>query len=223
MTAQGRTEVALHAARSHSTDSFQPQPLTDMDLLAVLSLLAVVVASFAQKQCDLAVLFESHCPDSRNFIHQRLVPLWHKLEPHCTLDLVPFGKARSTEDGFVCQHGEKECRGNMVLSCALARLSPGRQQLDFASCFMGDPDFGGQDCATKSGLNWEDVQGCMSSEEGNRLQLEAETKSYSIRMSRFVPTVMINKNYKHSDQNQAIRGDFGDLMCQYVDSTELCS
>lgn len=44
-------------------------------------------------QCDLRVLFESHCPDSKDFIHQQLVPVWHLLEPHCTLELVPFGKA----------------------------------------------------------------------------------------------------------------------------------
>lgn len=50
---------------------------------------------------------------------------------------------QSTATGFTCQHGEKECKGNMVMSCAYQKLSPGRKQLDFTSCFMADPDHGG--------------------------------------------------------------------------------
>ncbi|XP_046672576.1 GILT-like protein 1 isoform X2 [Homalodisca vitripennis] len=189
----------------------------------LVAFLATVAVTLAQNQCDVTVLYESHCPDSRNFIHHDLVPIWHMLEPHCSLDLVPFGKARSTESGFVCQHGAKECRGNMVMSCALRKLPAGRQQLDFVSCYMGDPDYGGPQCAEKSGLSWTDIEACMQSGEGTQLQKEAEAKSYSIRMSRFVPTVILNDVFNPTDHNEAVGGKFNKLMCRYTSSSDICS
>jgi len=144
------------------------------------------------------------------------------MEQHCSLQLVPFGKASSTSSGFTCQHGQKECRGNMIMSCALARLPAGRQQLDFTSCFMGDPNSGGPSCCEKSGLQWTEIENCLTSGEGRTLQLEAEKASYPISRSRFVPTIVINGKYKANDQSDAVGGNFQQLMCRYNRNIGYC-
>ncbi|XP_046677201.1 gamma-interferon-inducible lysosomal thiol reductase-like [Homalodisca vitripennis] len=194
-----------------------------LTVTGLVALLATFAVALTPNQCNLTVLYESHCSDSRKFIRNVLAPVWPLLETHCTLELVPFGKARSNESGFVCHHGEKECKSNMVMSCAMRNLLSSRQQMDFVSCYMGDPDYGGIQCAEKTGLSWADVKACMQSGEGTQLQKEAEAKSYATRISHYVPTVVINKVYKPTEQNEAVRGKFNEVMCRYTRSSDICS
>lgn len=40
----------------------------------------------------------------------------------------------------MCQHGERECRGNLMQSCALSLLSPSGPKMEFVSCVMSSTD-----------------------------------------------------------------------------------
>jgi hypothetical protein len=42
--------------------------------------------------------------------------------------------------GFVCQHGERECKGNLMQSCALSLLDPSGPQMEFVYCVMSSND-----------------------------------------------------------------------------------
>jgi hypothetical protein len=42
--------------------------------------------------------------------------------------------------GFICQHGERECRGNLMQSCALSLLGPSGPQMEFVYCVMSSTD-----------------------------------------------------------------------------------
>uniref|UniRef100_A0A3B5LB22 Gamma-interferon-inducible lysosomal thiol reductase n=1 Tax=Xiphophorus couchianus TaxID=32473 RepID=A0A3B5LB22_9TELE len=65
----------------------------------------------------LTLYYESLCPDCRRFITKQLFPTWTMLQDIMSLTLVPYGNAKevlSVNSPFSCQHGEPECRGNMI-------------------------------------------------------------------------------------------------------------
>lgn len=92
---------------------------------------------------------------------------------------------------FNCQHGQRECDGNMFQSCVLDVIGSDNQDLQtkFVVCAM-DFSQNPQNCAKFSGVNLNKVNECMTSNKGIELQLKAETDSTRvIRRSGFVPTV----------------------------------
>ncbi|PWA21159.1 hypothetical protein CCH79_00009379, partial [Gambusia affinis] len=94
--------------------------------------LEIAIECKVQKQCmelgaikpnqtvprvGLALYYESLCPDCRRFITKQLFPTWTMLQDIMSLTLVPYGNAKevlSVNGPFSCQHGEPECRGNMI-------------------------------------------------------------------------------------------------------------
>ncbi|KAM4574157.1 gamma-interferon-inducible lysosomal thiol reductase isoform 2-T2 [Fundulus diaphanus] len=99
--------------------------------------LEIAVECKVQKQCmelsaikpnqtvprvALTLYYESLCPDCRYFITQQLFPTWTMLQDILSLTLVPYGNAKeilSANGPFSCQHGEPECRGNMIEACII--------------------------------------------------------------------------------------------------------
>jgi len=55
-----------------------------------------------------------------------------EFEKICDYKIWPYGNAKERKDGdkwvFTCQHGEKECYGNLLQTCALNKL-PGNPYL----------------------------------------------------------------------------------------------
>lgn len=43
-------------------------------------------------------------------------------------------------DGFICQHGNKECLGNTIDNCVLHRIQDPLIQVAYVNCAMEDPD-----------------------------------------------------------------------------------
>ncbi|XP_015037814.1 gamma-interferon-inducible lysosomal thiol reductase isoform X1 [Drosophila miranda] len=170
---------------------------------------------FQLKQLHITLLYESLCPDSRNFMHQ-LGPVHEELQQYMDIQLVPFGKSRSEQGGaiFHCQHGPAECEGNRVQSCVISSTANQSAQVKFVVCQMFALDSSRADqCASEAGL-LTDVDHCADSETGTKLQLQAElvTKSYQ---PSFIPTIVYNGVFNQQLQDHSLR-DFRGTVCHLL-------
>ncbi|XP_016975668.2 gamma-interferon-inducible lysosomal thiol reductase isoform X1 [Drosophila rhopaloa] len=164
------------------------------------------------KQLHVTLLYESLCPDTRNFMHQ-LGPVYKEFQDYIDILLVPFGKAQSERNGaiFHCQHGPAECKGNRLQGCVINSTANQAAQVQFVVCQMLAPDYSRIDqCANEAGLLTDVVQ-CLSSETGTKLQLQAElvTKKYS---PSFIPTIVYNGVFDQQLQDHSLR-DFRGTVC----------
>merc|ERR1719424_1482938 len=88
----------------------------------------------------------------------------------------PFGNGKETPSTngtwtFSCQHGSRECIGNLVEACAAKYHPETADHLPFILCLEKiDPSKAGEACATKQGWSdWDDIHTCASGAEGNAL------------------------------------------------------
>merc|ERR1712024_88980 len=80
-------------------------------------LLLMAPSSLLALKMDL--YYESPCPDSTRFISNQVPKMWAALSQEVSINFVPYGFASTIEDEdgelhFECQHGERECAGNIV-------------------------------------------------------------------------------------------------------------
>nr|XP_023024219.1 GILT-like protein 1 [Leptinotarsa decemlineata] len=109
----------------------------------VLAFSVLCVSQNYASTVTISVYYESLCSDSVKFFKEQLGITHDSFEGKVEVDLIPFGKANFTkEDGnytFTCQHGELECHGNKVHSCAL-KLGTGSNGTQFVMCAMNSSD-----------------------------------------------------------------------------------
>ncbi|XP_074038747.1 gamma-interferon-inducible lysosomal thiol reductase-like protein [Leptinotarsa decemlineata] len=161
----------------------------------------------------ISVYYESLCPDSVKFFKEQLGITHDSFEGKVEVDLIPFGNANFTkEDGnytFTCQHGELECHGNKVHSCAL-KLGTGSNGTQFVMCAMNSSDASDdknlKKCASEHNIEWESIQECVNSEEGDEWLAEYGNRTYSVKPKiSFIPTIIFNNIYKEPLQNIALK------------------
>ncbi|XP_013773428.1 GILT-like protein 1 [Limulus polyphemus] len=198
-----------------------------MGLLTLLSrfLMATLVAQYVgaktYEPVMVSVYYEALCPDSIDFVLEQLWPTYKKIPKIIQLDLVPHGKARTRmlNDGtwfFSCQHGENECYGNLVQTCAIQLLNNTDQSLSFIHCAMSSPhpNSAGPKCADKLKLAYEPISKCVNSEQGNKWQHKMAEKTDKQKLLHdFVPRIVINGEYSRKNQNKALY-DFTGLVCK---------
>ena len=107
----------------------------------------------------------------------------------------------SFKEHITCQHGEDECFGNLIETCALhvgRNTTDGymtRASADFIECFLGE-NKGKKDstlrCATRAGIDYDKIMSCVNSNEGTALLSEeaVETNDYGVHPG--VPYVLVN-------------------------------
>ncbi|KAL7740148.1 hypothetical protein ACLKA6_003865 [Drosophila palustris] len=164
------------------------------------------------EKLHITLLYESLCPDSRNFMRQ-LGPVYEELGPYIDIELVPFGKSASENNGalFHCQHGPAECEGNRLQSCVISSTNNQANQVKFVICQMFASDYANADkCASDAGL-LTDVEHCMKTETGTKLQLQAELVTNRYRPS-FVPTIVYNHVFSQQLQDKSLR-NFRSTVC----------
>lgn len=91
----------------------------------------------------LEVFIESMCPDTARFIGNSLKQLaLPDIDKVLEIELIPFGKATAqlSTNGvdFTCQHGVKECYGNMMQSCGLKYLESTKDKITFIACMESE-------------------------------------------------------------------------------------
>ncbi|KAH6940661.1 hypothetical protein HPB50_004080 [Hyalomma asiaticum] len=148
------------------------------------------------------VFYETYCPDSRNFVLEQLNSTYAELSNIMQLQLVPYGKASRRElpnkwYSFDCQHGDKECYGNLLQTCVIKHYPEPSQHLPLVVCMFSarNPNRAYESCAKKQGFDLEALQKCVSGKEGNDLQLRFAEWTESVNGKGrldFVPWIRMN-------------------------------
>merc|ERR1712002_460041 len=149
----------------------------NLKMLAAFLLLCVALRCSAQT-VQIDVIYESLCPDSTRFISQQIPPMYEAIGQHVEIRFRPYGFATTTEvDGsyvFECQHGERECNGNIVQACAVQYTSDQDTLVSLITCMMSSPapDQAGPECFEQFGVDYQPILNCIESGEGDQLHAE---------------------------------------------------
>ncbi|XP_034039543.1 gamma-interferon-inducible lysosomal thiol reductase-like [Thalassophryne amazonica] len=159
---------------------------------------------------QLVLYYESLCPACRWFITQMLFPTWVMLKDILSVTLVPFGNAFETFDGqhyiFTCQHGTKECLGNMIETCMLNMT--GDVAFQIINCMESAVDVIGaaQSCLQliSPTVSWESIMTCVKGPVGNQLMHQNALKTNALSPPhKYVPWVTINGEHTDDLQSKA--------------------
>lgn len=83
---------------------------------------------------------ESLCPDCLVFVNKslRAAATTKDFWKICEFNIFPYGNARRAQNGsqwaYTCQHGVKECQGNLIEACAAKKFDFYIQGLPFIIC-----------------------------------------------------------------------------------------
>jgi len=171
-------------------------------MILELSLLwAAVLPAPAAARLSIDIYYESLCPDSTRFISQQIPPVWNALQSEIEINFNPYGLAETTvaEDGsyeFECQHGERECYGNIVQACTVAHTPDAATRTTLIVCMMSAsaPDQAGPDCFAQAGIDFEPIQTCIESGEGAALHAQyGETQNAQDPRPNNVPWINLDQ------------------------------
>ncbi|TNN38481.1 Gamma-interferon-inducible lysosomal thiol reductase [Liparis tanakae] len=161
--------------------------------------LEISIACHVEKQCmelnatrtsqavppvSVVLYYESLCPACRAFISGQLFPTWTMLQDIMSVTLVPYGNAKeipSADSPFTCQHGEPECRGNLIQACIVHLTGPSAFQIIY--CMESSVDVVGA----------AHVASCWTGALGNRLMHANAVMTRALRPAHTrVPWVTVN-------------------------------
>lgn len=154
---------------------------------------------------------ESLCPDCLAFIRGSLTTAANTADfwKICEFNFFPYGNAKRTQNGsswaFTCQHGVRECQGNLIEACALKKFDYYSKGLPFTLCLeQNTTDFiaQGQRCATKYGLDWSTINTCATGSEGNKLMYDVAVATEKLNPAHtYVPWIVVNDKHSTSSEN----------------------
>merc|ERR1712107_217245 len=121
----------------------------------------------------LGVVYESLCPYSRQFIREQVHPAYTALSEFFDVEFIAYGGASThgnAEDGhtFDCQHGPRECAGNIVQGCTVHHVTDMMMQVELLNCMSAasKPEEAGPECFAQFGVDWAPIQACIDGPEG---------------------------------------------------------
>ncbi|XP_050716203.1 GILT-like protein 1 [Eriocheir sinensis] len=143
--------------------------------------------------------YETLCPYSIEFVVDQLYPTWSVLKDIMEVEMFPFGNANYAADGdgwsFACQHGDDECRGNMIHACAKDHFNDINLEMEFVNCLLSAdyPPNAGAKCAAEVGQDWAPLDACVNSLEGQNLLHAVALQQEQLDPSLyFVPWIIVN-------------------------------
>jgi interferon gamma-inducible protein 30 len=158
---------------------------------------------------------ESLCPDCLAFITTSLKKAVNTADfwKICEFNLIPYGNARRVQNGtnwaYTCQHGVKECQGNLIEACAIKNYDYYSKGLPFALCLEDNTtDFvaQGQRCATKYGLSWAEINTCATGAEGNKYMYDFAVATEKLNPAhQYVPWIVVNDRHSTTSENAIIK------------------
>jgi interferon gamma-inducible protein 30 len=137
----------------------------------------------------------------------------------CEFNFYPYGNARRTQNGsswaFTCQHGAKECQGNLIEACATRKFDFYSQGLPFSICLEDNTtDFiaQGKKCASQYSMDWNVIDACVNGPEGNKLMYDISVATDRLNPAHtYVPWVVVNDKHTTTSENAILKN-----MVQYV-------
>lgn len=189
----------------------------------------VLTSAQSDSKVKVSVYYETLCPDSIAFVRYQLFPTFQAVPEILNIELVPFGKATYTVKGdgnvtFRCQHGPRECSGNMMQICAIDHLGYNQSAtVPFVNCLKQQrrPDTAGPKCAEQFGIDYAPIRTCTESTKGQQLLLEMGKKTLGLSPRLyFVPWININDQHNEEVQDGAL-ADLIRLVCMKYEGDEL--
>ncbi|XP_074523762.1 gamma-interferon-inducible lysosomal thiol reductase [Halichoeres trimaculatus] len=196
--------------------------------------LEIAIACKVQKQCmevnatrpnqsvppvSITLYYESLCPACRVFITEQLFPTWTMLRDIMTVTLVPYGNAKellSANSPFTCQHGEPECRGNLIEACIIHLTGHSAFQIIYCMESSTDVLNAAKPCLQlyAPSVSWSSVDSCVKRGQGNQLMHAnaAMTRALSPAHTH-VPWVTFNGEYTEENEDKGMSSLF-QLVCQ---------
>jgi interferon gamma-inducible protein 30 len=185
-----------------------------------------VLSCLTDDRVRIEMYTESLCPDCIQFLSTSAVTAFNTKDFALIADiyLYPYGNARESQSGskwvFTCQHGDNECVGNLMESCAL-NLTGKQNGLAFVLCVEANLDNYSQDftqagtyCAGLFGVNMNDVNDCMQGDLGNQIQHDIAVQTENLQPShQYVPWVVVNGAHDTNVENQVL-SDMLTYVCQ---------
>lgn len=202
-------------------------------MLSLICLVPGIVSGFPNNapKVELTLYYESLCPDCQLFIRHQFYPTYLKVGEIFNPTLVPYGNAEETKRGdkwiFQCQHGPKECQGNLIETCAISLLKNISTSFPFVYCFekniesgSGEPQTVAQNCAKSLAIDYAPIEACVSGPLGNKLEHEMAMKTGALEpQHEYVPWVTINGKHTEEIQRKAER-NLLELVCEYYPGTK---
>ncbi|CAB3404210.1 unnamed protein product [Caenorhabditis bovis] len=156
----------------------------------------------------ITLIYEALCPYCQKFIANQLGSIVNQFQNHITLELVPWGNSRITQDGsFSCNHGQKECDANRLQSCVIDNMKV-EGALPFIVCFEHNiqrynVEHAMQTCSAFIRKEYRQIRQCYDGPRGIQLQREAAHKTMSTRPHAIVevPYLLINDYTPSVDNN----------------------
>jgi len=185
-------------------------------LFAVLFILCLISFSSEQKHVPkIQVYIESLCPDCYNFIVGSFKDFYEKVNrPNLAqIEFIPYGNAKEVYNSqtkkweFTCQHGEPECYGNLIETCAIQKmgrvnsysailcLESNIEEYDF------DFDKTLEFCFKEDQTTLNEIKTCVSSDMGNLYEHQMAQKTES---HFWVPWVVVDGVHDIDAENQIL-------------------
>mmetsp|Transcript_47458 Transcript_47458/g.113895 ORF Transcript_47458/g.113895 Transcript_47458/m.113895 type:complete len:281 (+) Transcript_47458:113-955(+) len=187
------------------------------------------------------LFYETMCPYCHQLINNTLMPLWNDPEMRQAMDLrlLPAGNVmvlptENISKGYVfwhpevaghkhvfrCQHGESECLGNLIHSCAIKLLAEPEKYMPLIFCMAERtnhmPEKSSFECMEELGVDPEPIRNCVLTPEADDDMFTITQVDKSISPARqYVPWVMVDGNHIEvndgkADLKQAICDVLGD-------------
>ena len=185
-------------------------------LFAILFILCLISFSSEQKHVPkIQVYIESLCPDCYNFIVGSFKDFYEKVKrPNLAqIEFIPYGNAKEEYNTqtkkweFTCQHGEPECYGNLIETCAIQKmgrvnsysailcLESNIEEYDF------DFDKTLEFCFKEDQTTLNEIKTCVSSDMGNLYEHQMAQKTES---HFWVPWVVVDGVHDIDVENQIL-------------------
>ena len=169
------------------------------------------------------VYIESLCPDCVNFITKSFKDFYEKVQNANLADIefIPFGNAKEVYNtttkkyDFDCQHGENECYGNLIETCAIqvmGKIKSYETILCIESNIAGfDKNFDKtlEYCLSNDKTTLEEIKTCVGSDMGNYYEHQMAQKTGD---HKWVPWIIVNGVHDENVENQII-ASLTDYLC----------
>ena len=175
------------------------------------------------KPVNVSLYYESLCPDCIRFMKEQFFPTWmtFKSTGIMHVDIIPYGNANEVEVSpgyynFTCQHGPKECTGNLIENCILKyQKYDADAYMPIIHCIESadNPISAAEKCVTDGKMDWNTIDTCSKGKEGNALMHKSAQLTDALQPPHnWVPWITINGVHTDQIQQEAV-SDLAKLLC----------